>query len=433
MASGWRRYWMLVVLALLLAGCKPLKRFAQRTFPRRHTYTTSEESARYLRRADVVGGTELDTGRFEVLQFRKQLRSTAVSSYPFHVGFGRYEQELFVRCRQLADIPVGQPLPVPHPSFTLSGYDSHGLFRHLTGTVTRLSSPATQPRLQFDLRYTDKQNWPHALRATYTFSLDSASAGPVGKDQQGHYTNLRLALKEPAKVKTLDLVDYAVQQHLIYGDASPFDTLYARLGELVNVEEMNLHLSHLDELPWQGLPKLKRLRKLDLHATGLTRFPPALLALDSLRELNLEWNHLDSIPADIQRMKGLRVLNLTSNRLGRYPEALNSLTGLRELYLGNASLRTLPGSIGRLRNLEVLGLTGLYANGNHHNQLTSLDALSELPKLRRLDLSGAIAGKLPEAVYQLPRLAELDISRTGLDSTAVDRRRLPTLKKLVWH
>ncbi|WP_167856892.1 leucine-rich repeat domain-containing protein [Hymenobacter aquaticus] len=352
-----------------------------------------------------------------------------------HISDTWYEKEVFVRLKQLIDLPVGQAMPVPNAAFAVIGFDRatwhFEQFAGIAGTITRLNNSRTQPRLRFDLQYVNwKKKRQPLLRHTFTFRLDSTYFERTRKDYKGQYDDLRLALKEPAKVKSLDLVTYAIQYEKRNGRDSGPDTLYSRLGELYNLDSLSLHLSDLKSLP-EGIGKLKRLKKLDLGYNDLTEFPVVLYQLDSLQELNLECNQLDSIPKAVRQMKSLRRLNLNDNHLLEYPAAVNGLTGLRELHLGNANLSVVPASIGRLQHLEKLGLRGFW-NSKRRNQLENLDALLALPQLRSLDLRGGLADsvRLPEPIYQLHKLEELNVEWNSLDSTAIDLRRLPKLRKL---
>ncbi|GAB2773859.1 hypothetical protein GCM10027175_09620 [Hymenobacter latericoloratus] len=381
-----------------------------------------------MQRADVIGGTELDSGRFEVLVYRYFSQQPNISDT-------WYTKEIFVRLQHLANLPVGQSVPVPNAAFAAIGYDratwDFEQFKGITGTITRLNASFTHPEVQFDLQYIgDKKRVKPLLQGTFTFRLDSTYFQRTRKDYKGQYDDLRLALKEPAKVKSLDLVSYAIDYEKRNGQDKGPDTLYSRLGELFNLQELSLNLSHLPKLP-AGLQNLKRLKKLDLGYNRLTQFPTELYQLDSLQELNLEWNRLDSIPASISQLKSLRVLNLNDNRLDRYPQAVNGLTNLRELYLSNANLRTIPTSIRQLQHLEVLEVNSFW-NSKRKNRVTNIDALQGLPQLRRLSLKDNPLDSLPAAVYRLSKLEGLNIQYTGLDSTIVNRQRLPLLKKLEW-
>ncbi|MDU0369877.1 leucine-rich repeat domain-containing protein [Hymenobacter endophyticus] len=423
----WQRaIWLAVVSLLLVSSCKPLKRVYVRAMHPHQSTTQTATTATHLLHADVLGGTELDTGRFQVLNYTSK-SFTVSTRYRQHVGFREYQQTIFLRCAQLKSLPVGQIMSVPNASFTVAGYDSNTLYSNISGTVIRLDSSTIQPRFQFDLRYLDKYKLPSTiLKATVSFQRDSTYFERTNQDYQGRYNNLRLALKESGRVKLLDLNSYAHRYRKFNGEDS-YDTLYARLGELYNLEELSLEASYLPVLP-PGFTKLKRLKKLNLSYNRLTQFPTELYQLDSLEELNLERNWLDSIPPSIRQMERLRVLNLSSNQLTRYPEAVNALANLRELHLGNANIRRLPLSTRQLRNLEVMDVGN--QRNERANKVHNVDALTVLPHLRRVSLEYNPLDSLPAAVYQLQKLQELNIKGTGLDTLSVNLRRLPSLRKL---
>ena len=231
-------------------------------------------------------------------------------------------------------------------------------------------------------------------------------------------------------MKSLDLVTYAIQYAKRNGRDSGPDTLYQRLGELYNLEELNLHLSNLTTLP-PSMQQLKRLKKLNLGYNSFTAFPMLVLALDSLTELNLESNRLDSIPAAIAQLRALSVLNLGSNRLRHYPMAVSGISSLRELGLANANLRAVPAQIAQLTQLQALNLDGFW-NNPRRNQLLDISVLSHLKQLRALSIrdNGTSLQLLPQ-LYQLPALEELDMRYSGLDSAQIDRARFPKMKKLL--
>lgn len=380
-----------------------------------------------LHKAVVVGGTELDTGRYVVLNYEYYSDRRGVTD-------NWYSKEVFLQLRDLSALPVGQAVSLPNPAVQVLSYGRatwyFEQFGHISGTITRLNAAATAPRLRLALQYQDKKQQTRTLlNRSLTFRLDTDYFRRQQKDYHGTYEDLRLALKEPAKVKSLDLTTYAIQYEKRNGQDSGPDTLYRRLGELYNLEELKLHLSDLKQMP-VGFEKLKRLKKLDLSYNDLATFPVVLYELDSLRELNLGHNDLDSLPASLTRLKALRVLNLDDNRFRRYPAAISELRGLEELYLSNANLRTLPASIGQLTQLRVLELAGFW-NSKRRNQLQDLTPIGSLGQLRRLDLheNGTIQS-LPEALYRLQNLIELDLRYNPIDSAQVDVKRFPKLEKL---
>ncbi len=407
-------------LGLLLPACQQLRRLSGARYHR--------ISATALAHAYLVGGTEIDTGRYLLLAYERY------SDRPHHSD-NWFAENVYIRVRRLDALPIGREVAIPQPGIFVSTYAQATWYfevsQAISGTITRLASTARGQRLRLNLRYIDRKGQSKILLAnTVFFRNDPTYFQRHYIDHHGKYNDLRQALKEPARVRSLDLVTYAIDYEHRNGRGSGPDTLYRRLGELRNLEELNLHLSDLAALP-PGFEKLKRLKKLNLGSNHLTTFPVQLLALDSLRELSLEYNQLDSIPASILGLKQLKVLNLGTNHLTHYPMVVNELTGLQELSLSNANLRTIPRQIQQLTELRVLNLDGFW-NNPRRNQLRDISALKVLKQLRSLSLrdNGTIA-LLTDELYQLKGLEELDLQYNAIDTARVNKRRFPQVKKLL--
>lgn len=410
----------LILLMWLLPACQQVRRLTGH----RHHKTTATAIAN----ADLVGGTEIDTGRYLLLAYNRY-------SNVRHRSDNWFSKNVFIKLRRLDDLPLGKIVALPQPAIGISEYTQatwhFDASPAIAGTVTRLATTAAGHCLRLRLRYTDAKGKSGPLLVeTVFFRNDPTYFQRHYIDYKGKYDDLRLALKEPAKVKSLDLVTYAIQYAKRNGRDSGPDTLYQRLGELYNLEELNLHLSNLTTLP-PSMQQLKRLKKLNLGYNSFTAFPMLVLALDSLTELNLESNRLDSIPAAIAQLRALSVLNLGSNRLRHYPMAVSSISSLRELGLANANLRAVPAQIAQLTQLQALNLDGFW-NNPRRNQLLDISVLSHLKQLRALSIrdNGTSLQLLPQ-LYQLPALEELDMRYSGLDSAQIDRARFPKMKKLL--
>ncbi|WP_426060546.1 leucine-rich repeat domain-containing protein [Hymenobacter sp. B1770] len=376
--------------------------------------------------AELIGGVEIDTGRYLLFHYERYF------DIPNHSDVWS-DNSVFIKIKALDDLPAGQLVAIPGTAATVSGYLKGTWYfesrQKITGTITRLASTATGHRLKISLKYADpKGKLAVLVEDILWFRNDSTYFQDRKVDYKGKYDDLRLALKEPAKVKSLDLVTYAIQYDKRNGKDTGLDTLYQRLGELYNLKELNLHLNHLESLP-ESMRKLKRLKRLDLGYNRLTTFPEVVFALDSLQELNLEWNRLDSIPPRVAQLRQLNKLNLGDNNLNHYPMAVNAITSLRVLGLDNTNLRFLPTQIQQLVNLEKLSLDGFW-NVKRRNQLEDITALYYLGKLRSLSLkdNGTIKG-LEHQLYELHRLRklqELNLEwNSGVDQ--LDTTRLPKL------
>lgn len=88
----------------------------------------------------------------------------------------------------------------------------------------------------------------------------------------------------------------------------------------------------------------------------LTELPDSLGELTQLQELNLHNNRLTVLPKSLGQLTQLQELNLQNNRLTTLPDSLGQLTQLRSLNLQNNRLTALPNSLGKLVQLESLNL-----------------------------------------------------------------------------
>uniref|UniRef100_A0A8D2JDW4 Malignant fibrous histiocytoma amplified sequence 1 n=1 Tax=Varanus komodoensis TaxID=61221 RepID=A0A8D2JDW4_VARKO len=145
--------------------------------------------------------------------------------------------------------------------------------------------------------------------------------------------------------------------------ASGDGALPAGLGELRQLEELDLSFNRLCHLPEEALARLQQLRTLDVDHNQLPAFPSVLLGLGALEELDCSGNRLlralpEGISALLQRLKMLNLSSNLRNQLTVLPAGLSQLCQLRTLWLDNNRIRYLPDSIVQLHQLEELVLQG---------------------------------------------------------------------------
>jgi Leucine-rich repeat (LRR) protein len=171
--------------------------------------------------------------------------------------------------------------------------------------------------------------------------------------------------------------------------------LPARLGELVNLEALELScLEKLEDLP-EEIGRLRKLEELiidngngctmnvslprsigrlsslrvlrlygalDASETGedgterrgrSKRLPDTLADLQSLEELDLGRNGLRAVPPQVASLRRLRKLALDYNAIHEIPSFVGDLTSLRELSLHSNGGVRLPASLARLKGLRV--------------------------------------------------------------------------------
>lgn len=88
--------------------------------------------------------------------------------------------------------------------------------------------------------------------------------------------------------------------------------------------------------------------------------PAAIGKLESLDELYLSYNELETLPDEIKKLQDLEKLHLRDNKLKKLPKSMEKLRKLELLDLRNNELKDLPYEIKEL----FLRMQSLYLSGN---------------------------------------------------------------------
>lgn len=156
----------------------------------------------------------------------------------------------------------------------------------------------------------------------------------------------------------------------------------------------------------------RRVIGLDLHGRGLAgEICESLADLDQLSTLNLSHNYLDGfLPHKLFQMQHLQVLDLSGNKfVGSFPLHIH----LPRIRILDVSDNNLVGSLtsticDRLSSIESLN----FAKNWFHGEVPV--NFGNCTSLQRLFLTGnSLSGSLPERLFQLEHLRELQFQDNG--------------------
>jgi Leucine-rich repeat (LRR) protein len=190
------------------------------------------------------------------------------------------------------------------------------------------------------------------------------------------------------------------------------------IGKLKSLENLNLRNNYLTNLP-NSITMISSLNSLDLHGNKMNSISVRLN--DSIRELELGWNGLLTIPNSLKNLKSLTKFGLGGNKLPILPSWLGIFSSLKELDLYDNKLLEIPESMGLMKSLEKLNL--------RNNQLTDLPAsMRNLKALKSLNLSWNGFKTLPEWIGELSSLEELNLWGNKLEILPQSIAKITTLK-----
>jgi Leucine-rich repeat (LRR) protein len=186
-------------------------------------------------------------------------------------------------------------------------------------------------------------------------------------------------------------------------------TLPSEVGDLSNLWELNLQVNSLEgEIPIE-LGDLKNLKELRLSGNKFTgQIPKEFGALKNLERIYIDDNELSgSIPNELGEMSNTISIDFSMNNLsGIIPAELSSMNNLQTLNLNsNQFSGTIPISISLFKNLEYLSLSGNQFSGSIPPELAGLSTLKSL----RLS-SNNLSGSIPFQLGQLENLSTLDFT-----------------------
>ncbi|XP_052461003.1 leucine-rich repeat-containing protein 2 [Carassius gibelio] len=165
----------------------------------------------------------------------------------------------------------------------------------------------------------------------------------------------------------------------------------------------------------------------ELNGKKWMKLPEDLQYMTYLKEWHIHGTRIPEIPTYIEAFVDLQVLDVPKNGLTKLPREIGKLINLRELRVNYNKLLTIPPELGGCENLERLEMT---ANRN----LAELPfELSNLKKLKHLDIAENQFASIPVCVLRMESLKCLDISNNRLKDLPEDIDRLEALETLFLH
>eukprot|EP01105_Mastigella_eilhardi_P008567 TRINITY_DN2075_c0_g1_i1.p1 TRINITY_DN2075_c0_g1~~TRINITY_DN2075_c0_g1_i1.p1 ORF type:complete len:817 (+),score=187.21 TRINITY_DN2075_c0_g1_i1:306-2453(+) len=175
---------------------------------------------------------------------------------------------------------------------------------------------------------------------------------------------------------------------------------------LNNLADMDLNWNKLTQVPAE-LGRLSVLKALELSSNYLINLPPEMALLSNLEMLDIAQNQFSTLPYCVYKMTNLVSFTFAANTISHMSLFVSNLSNLTRLEGRRNKLSLLPGEIGQLHKLSFLSLPS--------NCLSQLPAeLGELTNLRELHLSHNNIPALPDSVCNLKNLKKLYLCNNKL-------------------
>ena len=217
------------------------------------------------------------------------------------------------------------------------------------------------------------------------------------------------------------------------------DTLRVESSEMLTklLNSGSLHtLSHIKSLdlcwvPWEELGAegsqaegmWVKTRNSYSEEAKVKEIPDGIKDFQSLEELNIEGNRLESFNDGILELKNLKKLIISSNSISQLPD-LSSLSNLEYLDCSSNGLLEIPESVFSLLKLKTLDF------GYNHNIKSISHKINKLQHLESVNIYGNDIEVLPPKFSQLKNLLLLNVSGNPLKNHLEIIAKLPTLKSL---
>lgn len=223
-----------------------------------------------------------------------------------------------------------------------------------------------------------------------------------GKESFKTYTNYDSAFIEKDKVRQLELKEMDLLKWPV------------GISKMRNLLTLNLSKNKLKSIP-NNVKQLELLKDINLANNELTALPKTFTKLTSLENLDVSFNQLQTLSLFFPNWFYLKKLNASNNLLAGI-DGLNQLKNIQSLNLSFNNIAELPAEIHQLKRLVSLDLS--------NNKLLYLPrTISGLSKIEELNLENNNIGSLPPYLYRLRKLKTLNLAGNPLGEKEKDRIR----------
>lgn len=173
------------------------------------------------------------------------------------------------------------------------------------------------------------------------------------------------------------------------------------------IRELDLSYHNLTTLP-PSIADCKNLESISLVGNKLKRFPAELLGLPKLKKINVSFNEIDSLPPEVSKISNLEELNLAGNKVRVVPASLASIKRLRSLNISWNSITSLPA--------ELAGSATLRKVKCYENLLVNPDSVVATFGTDRLEIDYCL--DIHKAQYYLIKATQYHNAQNSQDAMA---------------
>ncbi len=201
------------------------------------------------------------------------------------------------------------------------------------------------------------------------------------------------------------------------------------------VVSIKMEACKLNRIPF-SIRKMKNLKRIYLNSfstahvfqanNSIKRIPCFLKRMDSLTEINLNYNQIKLNKFAVKRLQNIKLILLAGNGLESLPENIGQLINVRRLNLSKNKLSELPSSFSKLDSLKSVIF---YENQFQHFPLE----VTQLESLKDLDFYYNSIDEIPIEIANLQNLERLYLSFNNIKVLPDTMRTLKKLKRLYIH